>query len=73
MWSWMSSPCAATISSRWRRSRESRSSGFGEQIRIYDGDTLIFHGSDESTYTVCETAEELEAAFAAAITAEDGR
>ena len=36
-----------------------------EQIRIYDGDELIFHGSDPSTYTVCTTAEELEAAFAA--------
>jgi hypothetical protein len=24
-----------------------------EQIRIYDGDELIFDGSDPSTYTVC--------------------
>jgi len=37
-----------------------------EQLRIYDGDELIFDGSDPSTYTVCETAEQLEAAFAAA-------
>jgi hypothetical protein len=37
-----------------------------EQIRIYDGDTLLFDGADASTYTLCETAEQLEAAFAAA-------
>jgi len=37
-----------------------------EQLRIYDGDELIFDGSDPSTYTICETAEQLEAAFAAA-------
>jgi len=36
-----------------------------EEIRIYDGDQLIFNGSDLSTYTVCTTAEQLEAAFAA--------
>ena len=41
-----------------------------EQIRIYDGDDeLIFDGSDPSTYTVCTTAEELAAAFAAVGTA----
>jgi len=37
-----------------------------QQLRIYDGDELIFDGSEPSTYTVCETAEQLEAAFAAA-------
>jgi hypothetical protein len=37
-----------------------------EQLRIYDGDELIFDGSDPSTYTRCETGEQLEAAFAAA-------
>ena len=37
-----------------------------EQLRIYDGDELISDGSDPSTYTVCETAEQLKAAFAAA-------
>lgn len=42
-----------------------------EQLRIYDGEELIFDGSDPSTYTVCETAEQLKAAFAAA--AEDER
>ena len=36
-----------------------------EQLRIYDGDELIFDGSDPTSYTVCETAEQLEAAFAA--------
>jgi len=36
-----------------------------EQLRIYDGDELIFDGSDPSTYMVCESAEQLEAAFAA--------
>jgi len=30
-----------------------------KQLRIYDGDELIFDGSDPSTYTVCETAEQL--------------
>ena len=44
-----------------------------EQLRIYDGDELIFDGSDPTTYTVCETAEQLEAAFAAACVAEDDR
>jgi hypothetical protein len=44
-----------------------------EQLRIYDGDELIFDGSDPSTYTVCETAEQLEAAFAAARAAKDDR
>lgn len=44
-----------------------------EQLRIYDGDTLIFDGSDPSTYTICETAEQLEAAFAAASAAQDNR
>lgn len=41
------------------------------QLRIYDGEELVFDGSDPGTYTVCETAEELEAAFASA--AEDER
>ena len=36
-----------------------------EQLRIYDGDELIFDGSDPSTYIVCTTTEQLEAAFAA--------
>ena len=40
-----------------------------EQLGIYDGDELIFDGSDPSTYMVCETAEQLEAAFAAVGTA----
>ncbi len=40
-----------------------------EQLRIYDGDELMFDGSDPSTYTVCTTAEELAAAFAAVGTA----
>ena len=45
-----------------------------EQLRIYDGDELIFDGSDPTTYTVCETAEQLVAAFAAAAgVAEDDR
>jgi len=44
-----------------------------EQLRIYDGDELIFDGSDPSTYIVCETAEELEAAFAAAGAAKEDR
>jgi len=45
-----------------------------EQLRIYDGDELIFDGSDPTTYTVCETAEQLVAAFAtAAGVAEDDR
>ena len=43
-----------------------------EALRIYDGDELIFDGSDPTSYTVCETAEQLEAAFAAA-GAEDDR
>jgi hypothetical protein len=33
-----------------------------QQLRINDGDELIFDGSDPSTYTVCETAEQLKAA-----------
>ena len=37
-----------------------------QQLRIYDGDELIFDGSDPTSYTVCETAEPLKAAFAAA-------
>lgn len=44
-----------------------------EQLRIYDGDELIFDGSDPTTYTVCETAEQLEAALAAAGAAKDDR
>ena len=40
-----------------------------EEIRIYDGDELLFDGSDPCTYTVCATAEELAAAFAAVGTA----
>ncbi len=34
-------------------------------LLIYDGDDLIFDGDDPSTYILCETAEDLEAAFAA--------
>ena len=37
-----------------------------EQLRIYDGDELIFDGSDPTTYTICDAAQQLEAAFAAA-------
>ena len=44
-----------------------------EQLRIYEGDQLIFDGSDTSSYTVCETAEQLEAAFAAAGAVKDER
>ncbi len=44
-----------------------------EQLRIYDGDALVFDGSDPSTYAVCETAEQLQAAFAAASAAQDNR
>jgi hypothetical protein len=45
-----------------------------QRLRIYDGGELIFDGSDPSTYTVCETAEQLEATFAAAgATAKDNR
>jgi hypothetical protein len=36
-----------------------------EGLRIYDGDEVVFDGSDPTTYVLCETAEELEAAFAA--------
>jgi len=43
------------------------------QLRIYDGDEVIFDGSDPSTYIVCETAEQLEAAFAAASAAKEDR
>lgn len=42
-----------------------------EQLRIYDGDELIFDGSDPTSYTVCETAEQLEAAFAAGAVKDD--
>jgi hypothetical protein len=34
-------------------------------LLIYDGDDLIFDGDDPSTYILCETAEDLQAAFAA--------
>jgi hypothetical protein len=44
-----------------------------QQLRIYDGDELIFDGSDPSTYTVCQTAEQLEAALAAAGAAKQDR
>ena len=44
-----------------------------EQLRIYDGDELIFDGSDPSTYIVCETAEQLEAAFAVVGAAKEDR
>ncbi len=44
-----------------------------EQLRIYDGDELIFDGSDPSTYTVCTTAEQLEAAFAVLGAAKEDR
>ncbi len=39
-----------------------------EAVRIYDGDELIFDGSDPSTYVVLETAEEIDA-FCARIAA----
>ena len=44
-----------------------------EQLRIYDGDELIFDGSDPSTYMVCTTAEQLEAAFAGVGAAKEDR
>ena len=44
-----------------------------EQLRIYDGDELIFDGSDPSTYMVCETAEQLKAAFAVIGAAKEDR
>ena len=44
-----------------------------EQLRIYDGDELIFDGSDPSTYMVCETAEQLKAAFAVVGAAKEDR
>ena len=37
-----------------------------EQLRIYDGDELIFDGSDPSTYTVCQTAADIATALAEA-------
>ena len=33
-------------------------------LLIYDQDELIFDGDDPSTYIVCNTAEDLERAFA---------
>ena len=44
-----------------------------EQLRIYEADELSFDGSDPTSYTVCETAEQLKAAFAAAGAAKDDR
>jgi hypothetical protein len=32
-------------------------------LRITCGDELLFDGSDPSTYTICETAEDLAAAL----------
>jgi hypothetical protein len=32
---------------------------------IYDGDELLFDGSDASTYTVCHTAEDIRRALGA--------
>jgi hypothetical protein len=39
-----------------------------EAIRIYEGDELVFDGSDPSSYTIIATAEDL-AAFQAKIMA----
>jgi hypothetical protein len=36
-----------------------------EGLRIYEGDELVFDGSDPTAYIVCETAEDLAAALAA--------
>lgn len=35
-----------------------------EEILIYEGDELVFDGSDPSTYIVCETAEDIAKALA---------
>ncbi len=35
-----------------------------EDFLIYEGNELIFDGRDPSTYVVCETAEDIEKAFA---------
>lgn len=37
-------------------------------LRIYEGDALVFDGSDPTTYIVCETADDFAAALAASTT-----
>ena len=38
-----------------------------EGLVIYDGDELIFDGSDPSTYIVCRTPEDIRRALEAAL------
>jgi len=42
-----------------------------EGLRIYEGDELVFDGSDPTTYVVCSTAEELAAAMGLNVDEED--
>ncbi len=35
-----------------------------EGLRIYEDDELVFDASDPSTYTVCETADDIATALA---------
>jgi hypothetical protein len=42
-----------------------------EGLRIYDGDELIFDGSDPTTCVVCKTAADIAAALADTPTTED--
>ena len=63
----VSERCHASIKPSLNRLRRDTDTNIPlKQLCIYDGDELVFDGSDPNTYTVCETAEQFEAAFAAA-------